>query len=227
MLGEFYKDELTQEQKDFIVSVKGLGIDDALYTPIRDYPMDEYMAHIVGYTGFYTGDDMPEGYTASDKMGLTGLEAAYESELRGSSGKIVYIKDKWGKNIRTLYLDPCDEGQDLRLTIDPILQKRALDALTEFLNIEEEETGVVIVMDASNGYVQAMASLPGIRQQFLYIRKTSGLLGLPKTHQKANSQCITGRLRDSTRRAAYLNLLRQRLRLKATPSQRTQSSPAK
>lgn len=166
VLGEFYKDELTQEQKDLILSVKGLGIDDALYTPIRDYPMGEYMAHIVGYTGFYTGDDIPEGYTASDKAGLTGLEAAYESELRGSSGKIVYIKDKWGRNIRTLYLDPCDEGQDLRLTIEPILQKRAFDALKEYLDIEEEETGVAIVMDASNGYVQAMASYPAYDNNF-------------------------------------------------------------
>lgn len=173
VLGEFYKDELTQEQKDLIVSISGLGIDDAIYTPIRDYPMDEYMAHIVGYTGFYSEENLPEGYTTSDRAGLTGLEAAYESELRGSDGKIVYIKDGWGKNIRTLYLDPCSEGHDLRLTIDPILQKRAFDSLVEFLDIEKEETGVAIVMDASNGYVEAMASFPSYDNNFFTFGRPS------------------------------------------------------
>jgi penicillin-binding protein len=160
VLGTYLDGELTDEQKQALLAVPGLGIDDSLYTPIRDYPMGEYTAHMIGYTGFYTGEDIPEGYTDADRAGLTGLEASYESTLRGTDGRIVYIEDKWGKNVRTLYLEPSEEGQDLRLTIQPKLQKIAYDSLSEFLDIEAEETGVAIVLDASTGYVEAMASYP-------------------------------------------------------------------
>ncbi len=160
VLGKYLKNELTDEQKQALLAVPGLGIDDSLYTPIRDYPTAEYTAHIIGYTGFYTEENLPEGYTTSDRAGLTGLEASYESTLRGTDGKIVYIEDKWGKNVKTIYLDPCEEGQDLRLTIEPKLQKAAFDALSTYLDLEAGETGVAIVLDASTGYVEAMASFP-------------------------------------------------------------------
>ncbi|MBT7121978.1 MAG: hypothetical protein HN948_03090, partial [Clostridia bacterium] len=160
VLGEFFARALTDAQKETILSITGLGIDDEMYTPIRDYPMGEYAAHMLGYTGFYSEDNLPEGYSISDRAGLSGLEASFESELRGTDGKIVFIEDKWGKQLRTLYLDPCDEGKDLRLTINPMLQAAAFDALSEHLDLELGETGVAIVMDASTGYIEAMASYP-------------------------------------------------------------------
>ncbi len=196
VLGTYLDGELTDEQKQALLTVPGLGIDDSLYTPIRDYPTGKYTAHMIGYTGYYTGEDIPEGYTDADRAGLSGLEASYESTLRGTDGRIIYIEDKWGKNVRTLYLEPSEEGQDLRLTIKPKLQKIAYDSLSEFLDIEAEETGVAIVLDASTGYVEAMASYPsydnnlftfGISQQMwdyyqvpeskepLYNRATQGL----------------------------------------------------
>ncbi|MDD5018329.1 MAG: NTF2-like N-terminal transpeptidase domain-containing protein, partial [Eubacteriales bacterium] len=82
VLGTFFSDALTDEQKESILSVPGLGIDDEQYTPIRYYDMGESAAHIIGYMGYAGEDD--EGYLASDKLGITGLEAAYETELRGS-----------------------------------------------------------------------------------------------------------------------------------------------
>jgi len=160
VLGEFFASALTDEQKEQILSVQGLGIDDEMYTPIREYPMGEYAAHMLGYTGFYSGENLPEGYSISDRAGLSGLEASFESTLKGADGKRVYIEDKWGKQLRTLYLDPCDQGQDLRLTIKPMLQRTAFDALSWHLDLEQGETGVAIVMDAATGFVEAMASYP-------------------------------------------------------------------
>lgn len=157
-LGAFAKNELTEVQRASIEAVPGLGIDDALYTPIRDYPMGEAASHIVGYTQYAKETD--EGYSTSDRKGVEGLEAAYEEQLRGKDGKIIYIRNKWGDNIRTLWEDPMEEGQDLRTTIEPRLQQMAYDALSQSLSLEEGEKGVAIVMDASTGYVQAMASYP-------------------------------------------------------------------
>jgi len=159
-LGAFFKGELTDEQKQAVESVEGLGIDDQMYTPIRDYPLGESAAHIVGYMGFLTGDDIPEGYTESDRIGVAGLEKAFETQLRGKDGKIVFIKDKWGKNVRTLWEDPAEQGQDLHLTIKSDLQQKAYNALKNNLSLEENQSGVAIVMDASTGYVEAMSQFP-------------------------------------------------------------------
>lgn len=159
-LGAFFDDELTEEQKQSVTSVTGLGIDDEMYTPIRDYPLGESAAHVVGYMGYLNEEDLPEGYSVSDKVGVSGLEAAYETQLRGKDGKIVYIEDKWGNNIKTLWEDPMEEGQDLRLTIDVKLQQKAYEALESNLSLENGQSGVAIVMDAATGYVQAMTSFP-------------------------------------------------------------------
>ncbi len=157
-LGAFFQGELTEAQRTSILAVPGLGIDDKLYTPIRDYPLGEAAAHMVGYTQFADEDD--EGYSTSERKGVTGLEAAYEDELRGKDGKIVYIENKWGDNVRTLWEDPMEEGQDLRTAIDPELQQEAYDALSQNLDLAAGEKGIAIVMDASTGSVQAIASYP-------------------------------------------------------------------
>lgn len=159
-LDAYFADELTEPQRQSILGVAGLGIDDKMYTPIRDYPLGEDAAHIIGYMGYPDAEDLPEGYTESDKMGVTGLEAAYETELRGKDGQIVYIEDKWGHNVRTLWEVPMEEGQDLRLAIDPVLQQKAYEALETNLSLEEGQSGVAIVMDAASGEVEAMAQYP-------------------------------------------------------------------
>ena len=160
VLDAFYPDELTDEQKESILSVAGLGIDDEIYTLIRSYPLGEKAAHIIGYTGYVSEDELPEGYSDSERIGIAGLESAYESELHGTDGKIIYIRDKWGKNVRTLYEVPVEEGEDLRLTIDASLQEKAYDALDTYLDLEQGESGVALVLDASTGYVEAAVSYP-------------------------------------------------------------------
>ena len=159
-LDAYYPGELTEVQKQSVQTVPGLGIDNKMYTPIRDYPLKESAAHIVGYTGFLNKEDLPEGYEDSDRVGVSGLEAAFETQLRGKDGKIIYIEDKWGKNIRTLWEEPMEQGQDLRLTIKPDLQQRAYQALANNLHLEEGQSGAAIVMDANTGSVEAMTSFP-------------------------------------------------------------------
>ncbi len=157
-LGSYSKTGLSEEQRQSILAVPGLGIDDKMYTPIRYYPLGEAASHIAGYTAFVDKANIPEGYDVSDRTGAAGLEKKYETELRGKDGKIIYIENRWGDNVRTLFEEPMQQGQDLRLTIKPALQRRAYDALKKHL--KEGQSGVAIVMDASTGYVEAMASYP-------------------------------------------------------------------
>lgn len=155
-LGAFF--ELTGEQKQSALSVPGLGIDDQMYTPIRYYPLSEKTAHIVGYMGYAGEKDLSAGYTTSDKLGVMGLEAAYEQQMRGKDGRIVYIENRWGENIRTLFEQPMEQGQDLHLTIKPDMQCRAYDLMDTML--AEGEAGAAIVMDASTGFIEAMVPYP-------------------------------------------------------------------
>ncbi len=155
-LGSF--SEITEEQKQSILSVPGLGIDDKIYTPIREYPFRESAAHIIGYMGNPSKDKLPEGYTVSDKIGLKGLESTFEEQLRGKNGKTVYIEDNFGKKVKILYEQPAEQGQDLWLTIKPSLQQEAYQLLST--NLIQGQSGVAIVMDASNGFVEAVASYP-------------------------------------------------------------------
>lgn len=157
-LGAYFRGQLTEQQRQSIEAVPGLGIDDKMYTPIRNYPLKEAASQIAGYTGLVDPENVPEGYESTDKVGKAGLEAAFEQQLRGKDGKIVYIEDKWGDNVRTLYEVKDEQGQDLWLTIKPDLQRRAYNALISRLT--PGQTGVAIVMDAATGYVEAMACYP-------------------------------------------------------------------
>ncbi len=159
-LDAYFTDEINETQRQSILSVPGLGIDDKMYTPIRDYPLKDSASHIIGYMGYPDAKNLPEGYKDSDRLGVTGLEAAYEAELRGKDGKIIYIENKWGDNVRTLWEVPMEEGQDLRLAIKRNLQQKAYDALKTNLSLDEGQSGVAIVMDAEHGYVEAMAQYP-------------------------------------------------------------------
>ena len=190
-LGAFFADELTEAQKESMLAVEGLGIDNKMYTPIRDYPLGASAAHMVGYTGY--PDVPPAGYTEADKMGLSGLEAAYETQLKGKNGKIIYIEDKWGRSIRTLFETPMEEGQDLRLTIKPELQQGAYDALGT--KLKEGQSGVVIVMDASTGFVEAMASYPSYDNNlftFPLTEQTWDYLKAPESNQPLFSRATQG-----------------------------------
>ncbi len=59
--------------------------------PIRDYPSGSLTSHLIGYMGHIPENAVAEyrakGYAANEQVGLTGLEATYEHELRGKRGR--------------------------------------------------------------------------------------------------------------------------------------------
>jgi len=162
IIGTYPLDEFSEEEKAFLLSFDGIGIDSETFAPIRHYPYKEYTSHIVGYLGPITPEYLEahpdSGYNIDSLVGKTGLESKYEDTLRGKNGKIIYISDKWGNRKEVLYEDPAEEGMDLILTIDLALQQRAFDLMSD--NVYKEQNGVVIVMDAKTGAVEAMCSYP-------------------------------------------------------------------
>lgn len=141
----------------------------------RWYPHNALAAHILGYTGEVTDEDLSKKdkatYRLGDMIGKAGLEAAFEDDLRGSPGVDKIEVDATGKPIRVLqHTDPVP-GRDLRLTIDINTQRVAEQALAEGLakargvrtpdgRESPAPAGSVVAVDPRDGAIRAMASYP-------------------------------------------------------------------
>jgi penicillin-binding protein 2 len=137
--------------------------------PIRDYPSGELTSQIVGYMGQIPEEQLQEyqdkGYQQNEQVGLTGLEIAFEDELRGKPGRQTIEVDVHGRRVRTVgEPDAAQPGHNLVLSLDLNLQRTATEALQEALDKSEGFTkatqGVVIALDPRNGKVLALVSLP-------------------------------------------------------------------
>jgi penicillin-binding protein 2 len=146
-----------------------LGNDPALHIVTgmkRQYPLSssvESMSHILGYVGSVSPDDLtqnPTVYHQTDVIGKVGLEASYESLLRGTAGEKVFEVDALNK-VTSLVNDtsPAD-GKDLTLTLDAGLQKAAEDALRNELDKIHLTRGSAIAIDPRDGSILALVSWP-------------------------------------------------------------------
>ena len=131
----------------------------------RRYTDGPLMAQLLGYTGPVSAEEIgelrPRGYQPDDLLGKMGLEAEYETELRGTYGAETVARDKTGR--RTQVLQTVREavpGSSLTLTIDTKAQKDAQKALKWAMNKIGMTRGVVIAMNPQTGEILAMVSLP-------------------------------------------------------------------
>ena len=130
-----------------------MGID-VVVDSIRVYNDAEYFAHIIGYIGNISTDEMKtyneelsekNQYSSNDMIGKTGLEQKYESTLRGQNGIEEIYVDNLGKIIERTNEQESVPGQDIYLTIDSELQKYCYDTLEKEIssvllaNITDEE----------------------------------------------------------------------------------------
>ncbi|MFM7324954.1 MAG: penicillin-binding transpeptidase domain-containing protein, partial [Nodosilinea sp.] len=124
---------------------------------VRNYPNGDLAAHLLGYTGELTDqqlkDRRDQGYRLGDVVGQMGAEAVFESVLKGSWGGQQVEVDSAGRVVRILGNKPAISGQDIQLTLDIELQKAAEAALGK-------RKGAIVAMDPRNGAILAMVSRP-------------------------------------------------------------------
>jgi len=137
--------------------------------PIRDYPTGALTAHIIGHMGHVPEEQLQKyqqlGYQINDQVGLTGLEATFESSLRGQPSRQTIEVDVHGRRVRTIgQAEPAIPGHNLVLNIDTNLQWVATQALQEVFDnssgFSKASQGVVIAMNPRNGKVLTLVSLP-------------------------------------------------------------------
>ena len=140
------------------------GVEVAVETR-RNYELGPLVSQVLGYTGPISGGELAEmkddGYLPDDLLGRAGVEATYESVLRGVYGLQTVERDAAGRPIQVLRTDqPPVAGSSLRLTIDVQTQKDAEKAMRWGMKQAGMKRGVVIVMNPQTGEILAMVSLP-------------------------------------------------------------------
>jgi len=135
--------------------------------PVRNYPMNTSGSHVFGYVGQITQNEYKalkrRGYSPNDVVGKDGLEALYDSYLRGVVGGEQVEVDSQGQVSRHLGRRESVPGNSLLLTIDARLQaitERALANEVKMWGHGRRLSGAVVVEDPYTGGILAMASYP-------------------------------------------------------------------
>jgi penicillin-binding protein 2 len=164
------KESVSQDEVSYILERRsdfpGVFIDD---TPLRDYKMGRLAAQLLGYVGEVSEEqlDSRDGLRSGEKIGQSGVEAAFDRYLRGRSGSAKLRVDSLGRP--TSDLDPGRPpapGLAVRLTIDVQLQRAAEQAILYGIDRAYENdnwyanAGAIVALDPRDGAVLAMASYP-------------------------------------------------------------------
>ncbi len=152
------KDELTPADLAFVESHRDFFPEMFLIQAQRRlYPRDGMMAHVIGYTGEISEDELnsPEfaRYEPGAVIGKFGIERQYNSTLMGVDGQKQVVVDNRGQVRQELKNKPAVPGKDLQLTLDLDLQAVAELAM-------EGKNGAVVALDPRTGDVLAMVSRP-------------------------------------------------------------------
>src|SRR5580698_1248277 len=152
------KQDITADEDAFIEAHKNeLPELETIHEERRLYPRDGFAAHVIGYVGEVSEDDLNNPRYAADEpgdvVGKAGVEETYDELLRGQDGSRDVIVDSHGREVGYLGIQHAIPGQDLKLTIDNDIQRAAELALGD-------ANGAVVVMDPRNGEILALVSHP-------------------------------------------------------------------
>lgn len=132
----------------------------------RLYPQNGMLAHVIGYTGEISEEelDKPEfaKYDGGEIVGKFGIEKQYNDWLTGVDGERQVVVDNRGQVKQVLATKPFVAGKDLKLTIDLDLQTVAelgMDSPQTEVHVEHTN-GAVVALDTRTGEVLAMVSRP-------------------------------------------------------------------
>jgi cell division protein FtsI (penicillin-binding protein 3) len=115
----------------------------------RTYPQGDMAGQVIGSVG-------------SENQGLNGIEAGEESALRGEDGERRIVNDALGEPIRTETVKEASNGEDVQLTLDPVIQEKAEEALAEVGETYSPQGATAIVVEPRTSQILAMANWPPV-----------------------------------------------------------------
>jgi cell division protein FtsI (penicillin-binding protein 3) len=129
----------------------------------RTYPQGDMAGQVIGAVG-------------SENQGLTGLELGEESILRGTDGEQRVVNDALGDPIRLETVEEASDGEDIQLTLDPVIQQETERALAEAGEAYAAKGATAIVMDPRSSQILAMANWPPVNPSDLSEASNDDLL---------------------------------------------------
>lgn len=145
---------------------------------VREYVNGDLASHLIGTVGSIYAEEYEQlkdqGYLLNDVIGKSGIEAAFESVLRGENGVRSMVRDKQGNLLKDYQSTPAQAGQSVVLTLDTVLQQAAQNALADKIAAlraqtptakkpwigQDVKSGSVVVLDVDTGGVLTCASWP-------------------------------------------------------------------
>lgn len=115
----------------------------------RYYPYGSLASKVIGFTG-------------ADNQGILGIEAKYDEQLSGESGRILTVTDAWGIELDE-YQEMRDEpvkGDNLVLSLDYNIQSYATQLANKTMLSCQAKSVSIIVMNPANGEILAMVNTP-------------------------------------------------------------------
>jgi len=132
----------------------GISVD---VQPRRYYLHRHSAAHLIGYLSEINSSELKGGkyteYKSGDFIGKFGIEREFEKYLKGKRGGRQVEVNAAGQVVRVLENINSEPGNNIYLTIDQRLQRKAEELL-------KDKAGAVIAMEPSSGQILAMASSP-------------------------------------------------------------------
>ncbi len=115
----------------------------------RTYPQGDMAGQVVGAVG-------------SENQGLTGLEQGEEDVLAGEDGERRIVTAALGDPNRLETVSDASDGDDVQLTLDPLIQEKAEQVLAEVGESYSPQGATAIVMDPESAEILAMANWPPV-----------------------------------------------------------------
>lgn len=112
----------------------------------RYYPKRELASQVLGYVGM-------------DNTGMSGIEYAFEDQIKGRPAKVLVETDARRRPVSHTER-PSTDGQSVVLTIDEAIQHAAETELEKAVNETQSISGMVVVMDPRSGEILAIANRP-------------------------------------------------------------------
>ena len=169
--------------KENSLSLPGVEI---VETSTRSYEQGTVLPHVLGRVGKITAEKWKvtdengqvtyplreKGYNMNDVIGISGLESAYEDELRGKDGVETITRNSDGVIVDTALTTVPEPGHTVQLTIDSTFQKAVDQALAKnvewirnsYSDSKSANAGAVVVIDVKTGGVLAASNYPSFDQ---------------------------------------------------------------
>ena len=181
VLAEDVSDRTVATVKEYSLTLPGVEIAE---TSVRSYTDGTILPHVLGRVGKITAEMWrvtdengqttyplrDRGYAMNDVIGISGLESAYEEQLRGQDGVETITRDSDGVIIDTSITTEPQPGKTVMLTVNSEFQKAVDEALAR--NVQQiadtygvdASAGAVVVIDVKNGGILACSNYPSYDQ---------------------------------------------------------------